>query len=227
MVGAGNSLEVAAGTRILDQGGNAVDAGVATALAAAITEMDHFGLGGEMPLLVKMAGKPVVAISGVGTAPALATAEFFTKRSPEPWEKASDRPPIPANGILAATVPGVFDGLILALQKYGTMSLRAGGHAGARIYRTGISAAGNLRLIYSLDAQYLAPWPTSRSFFQPNGHETQAGELFREPDLARTLHELIAVEKKTHGKRDKKLQAVRNYFYRGPTGEPHRRFFRE
>ena len=41
---------------------------------AAITELDHFGLGGEMPLLVKMSGKPVVAISGVGTAPALATA---------------------------------------------------------------------------------------------------------------------------------------------------------
>ncbi len=59
---------------------------MATVLAAAITEMDHFGLGGEMPLLIKMAGKPVVAISGVGTAPASATAEFFAKRTPEPWE---------------------------------------------------------------------------------------------------------------------------------------------
>src|ERR1700720_1818114 len=92
MLGAGNSLEVAAGTRILDQGGNAVDAGVATVLAAAITEMDHFGLGGEMPLLVKMSGKPVVAISGVGTAPALATADFFSRRPPEPWEKTGSKP---------------------------------------------------------------------------------------------------------------------------------------
>src|SRR5258708_36056798 len=47
MVGAANNLEVEAGYRILEQGGNAVDAGVASVLAAAVTEQDHFGLGGE------------------------------------------------------------------------------------------------------------------------------------------------------------------------------------
>src|SRR2546423_2596525 len=113
MAGAGNALEVAAGYRILEQGGNAVDAGIASILAAAITEMDHFGLGGEAPILIKLAGKPVVAISGVGTAPAKATPEFYTSRKPEPWEEAGHIPPIPGQGILAATVPGVFDGLIL------------------------------------------------------------------------------------------------------------------
>src|SRR5712692_12066788 len=64
MVAAANNLEVEAGFRILTQGGNAIDAGVATVLAAAVTEQSRFGLGGEMPLLVKLAGKPVVAISG-------------------------------------------------------------------------------------------------------------------------------------------------------------------
>src|SRR6266478_6718139 len=83
MVGAANNFEVEAGFRILTQGGNAVDAGVASVLAAAVTEQSRFGLGGEMPLLVKMSGKPVVAISGVGVAPAKATPEFFAKRSPE------------------------------------------------------------------------------------------------------------------------------------------------
>src|SRR5438477_5396627 len=69
MVGAANNFEVEAGFRILTQGGNAIDSGVATVLAAAVTEQARFGLGGEMPLLVKIAGKPVVAISGIGTAP--------------------------------------------------------------------------------------------------------------------------------------------------------------
>src|SRR5260370_35520581 len=70
MVGAANNFEVEAGYRLLTQGGNAVDAGVASVLAAGVTELSRFGLGGQMPLLGKMAGKPVVAISGVGGAPA-------------------------------------------------------------------------------------------------------------------------------------------------------------
>src|SRR5438309_11310315 len=107
MVGAANNLEVEAGFRMLGLGGNAVDAGVATVLAAAVTEQSRFGLGGEMPLLVKMAGKPVVAISGIGTAPAKATVEFFKNRKPESWEDEDRIAPIPTIGILTAPVPGV------------------------------------------------------------------------------------------------------------------------
>src|SRR5713226_3806497 len=76
MVGAANNFEVEAGFRILTQGGNAVDAGVASVLAAAVTEQSRFGLGGEMPLLVKIAGKPPVAISGIGVAPKKATVDY-------------------------------------------------------------------------------------------------------------------------------------------------------
>ena len=61
-------------------------------------------------------------MSGVGGAPAKATVEFYRNRKPEPWEKADHMPPIPTQGILAATVPGVFDALILALTQFGTMS---------------------------------------------------------------------------------------------------------
>ena len=112
MVGAANNLEVESGFRILGQGGNAVDAGVASVLAAAVSEQSRFGLGGEMPLLIKMSGKPVIAISGVGTAPASATIEYFQKRSMEPWEDGQKMPPIPAQGIRAAILPGVLDGLL-------------------------------------------------------------------------------------------------------------------
>ena len=69
-----------------------------------------------------MAGKAPVAISGVGTAPAKATVEYYKSRPRESWEEGDNVSPIPAQGVRAAIVPGVFDGLILALDKYGTMS---------------------------------------------------------------------------------------------------------
>src|ERR1700689_3602654 len=84
MVAAANNFEVEAGYRILTEGGNAVDAGVASTLAASVTELSRFGLGGEMPLLIKMSGQPTIAISGVGVAPAKATVEFYKRRTPEP-----------------------------------------------------------------------------------------------------------------------------------------------
>ncbi|HVW86369.1 MAG TPA: gamma-glutamyltransferase family protein, partial [Bryobacteraceae bacterium] len=215
MVGGGNNLVVAAGIQILDQGGNAVDAGVASTLAAAVTELDHFGLGGEMPAIIKMKDQPAVVISGVGTAPALATPAFFNSRKPEPWEEKATMPPIPANGILAATVPGVFDGLMLALEKYGTMSF-AQVVAPALGYTRGFAAPEIFSNYITSSQQYLQLWPVSLKFFQPNGHIPAPGELFAEPSLTRTIEQLIAVEKKTRGKRAKKIEAVRNYFYRGP-----------
>lgn len=121
MVGAANNMEVEAGFRILMQGGNAVDAGVAATLAAAVTEQARFGLGGEMPLLVKMAGKAPEVVSGVGIAPAKATPEYYRARAAEPFEGTERFPPIPANGIKAAITPGVFGGLMLALERYGTL----------------------------------------------------------------------------------------------------------
>jgi len=222
MVGAGNNLAVAAGMQILEQGGNAVDAGVATALAASITEMDHFGLGGEMPLLIKMKGQPVVVVSGVGTAPALATREFFNSRKPEPWEDKATMPPIPVNGILAATVPGVFDGLMLALEKYGTMSF-AQVVAPALGYTRGFPTPEILSTYMRDNQQYLQLWPVSLKFFEPNGHVPQPGEIFAEPSTTRTLEQLVAVEKKSHGKREAKIEAVLSR----SGGETGGRFFAE
>jgi len=215
MVGAANNLEVEAGFRMLANGGNAIDAGVATVLAAAVTEQDHFGLGGEMPLLVKMNGNPVVVVSGVGVAPKLATIDFFKSRKPEPWEDAAKMPPIPGQGILAATVPGAFDGVMLALEQYGTMPF-------ATVAQPAIEFADGFALpeIYASyiesNRKYLELWPVSREFFMPGGAPPSRGEVFREPTLAKTLRELVAAEKKAKGSRAAKIRAVRDYFYKGP-----------
>ena len=218
MVGAANNVEVEAGFRMLMQGGNAVDAAVATVLAAAVSEQDHFGLGGEIPILIKMAGKPVTVISGVGVAPGKATIDFYLHRKPEPFEEDGKFPPIPGQGILAATVPGMFDGILLALETYGTKSF-------SEVVQPAIELADGLALpeIYAsyikMNQRILELWPASRTFFMPNGTPPVRGELFRAPTLAKTLRELAAAEKRAHGKRAAKIHAVRDYFYKGPLAQ--------
>src|SRR5436309_10962965 len=81
VVAGGHPLSVEAGMRILQQGGNAVDAGVATILAASVIEFSHFSFGGEVPILIKLKGKDVAVVEGMGTAPAKATREFFVNRA--------------------------------------------------------------------------------------------------------------------------------------------------
>src|SRR3979409_1776113 len=93
VVAGGQPLSVEAGLRILQQGGNAVDAGVAAILAASVIEFSHFSFGGEVPILIRLqrsspsmregptgSGK-VFVIEGMGQAPMKATREFFVNRS--------------------------------------------------------------------------------------------------------------------------------------------------
>ncbi len=215
MVGAGNNFEVEAGYRILQAGGNAVDAGVAATLAAAVTEEDHFSMGGEMPLIVKMSGQPAAVISGVGVAPAKATLEFYKNRKKESWEEDGRMPVIPAQGILATTTPGMLDGILLALEKFGTMSF-------AQVVQPALERADGfptteiLSQTLQRDEAMIRLWPSSTAFFFPNGTVPKPGEMFRQPTLAKTMRELIAAESKKKGSRAAKIEAVRDYFYRGP-----------
>lgn len=214
MVAAANNFEVEAGFRLLSQGGNAVDAGVAGVLAATVTEQARVGLGGEMPLIIKMAGKPPIVISGVGTAPEKATVDYYTKRQPEPWESNRDMPPIPGQGIRSAILPGLFDGLLLALRKHGTKSF-AEVVAPAIEYADAFPIGEEFVSFISRNQRVINLWPASAAFFIPGGQVPVPGKIFKQPTLAKTLRELAAVEKKTRGNRAKKLTAVRDYFYKG------------
>jgi len=215
MVAAANNFEVEAGYRILTQGGNAVDAGVASVLAASVTELSRFGLGGEMPLLIKMSGQPTIAISGVGVAPAKATVEFYTHRTPEVWEERNSMPPVPVQGILSAITPGVFDGLILALEKYGTKSFAQVVQPALEYAGEGFPMPEEFGGMLRSYQQIIALWPDSVKFFYPAGQPTPRGEIFQEPTLAQTFRELANAEKKAHGNRQAKLRAVRDVFYKG------------
>lgn len=128
VVAAGTPLVTQVAMRILQAGGNAVDAGVAAMLAGAVTEFSHFGFGGEAPLLIRTADGRVHCIAGVGTAPARMTREFFLQLKPdlELEEQAALRKhetgPIPSYGTLPALVPGMVDAALVALQRFGTLS---------------------------------------------------------------------------------------------------------
>src|SRR5215471_18621107 len=127
-VAAGTEYATEAGMRMFYAGGNAVDAGIATMLAASVTEFSHFGMGGEAPILVRTKAGKVYAIAGVGTMPKLATADFFRNHKLKPDEIVD--PPenkglkdwVPVAGILAALVPGMMEGALVTLREFGTKS---------------------------------------------------------------------------------------------------------
>ncbi len=216
MVGGGNNFVTEAGMRMLRAGGNAVDAGVAAVLAAAVTEEDHFSMGGEMPVLIKLHGKPAVAVSGVGVSPAKATIEFFKTRPLEPDETNDRKPPIPAHGILATTTPGMFDGAMLALEKFGTMSFSQVA-APAIELADGFPTTEVFADTLQVSAQGMLRWPLSvKYFFNVNGRLPLRGEIFHQPDLAKTLRAMAEAEQTTIGDRIDQIEAVRDYFYRGP-----------
>src|SRR5712692_5986135 len=115
MAASGHPLAARAGVKMLEQGGNAIDAGVAQVFAQSVLEFNLFGIGGECPILVYSAkDKKVYAINGQGVAPKAATIEWFRKSKIEL---------IPDDGFLPATTPAVLDSLVIALDRFGTMRL--------------------------------------------------------------------------------------------------------
>ena len=142
-VAGGTEYATEAGMRMYYRGGNAVDAGVATMLAAGVVEFSHFGWGGEAPILVRTKDGKVHAIAGVGTMPQLATAQFFRDHKIAEDEMVS--PPeaggmknwVPVAGILPALVPGMVEAALVTLREYGTKSF-------AEIVQPAIELAGNI-----------------------------------------------------------------------------------
>jgi gamma-glutamyltranspeptidase/glutathione hydrolase len=222
VVAAGHPLVAEAGLRILEKGGNAVDAGVATLFAASVVEMMSFGAGGECPILLKLKNGPVVAINGDGIAPELATVEFYEHlRRDDPRIVQSvtisggEGGFIPSFGPLSAIVPSAMDSILLALEKYGTMSL-------AEVIQPAIELAQGFPVYARLEralagARPVAEkWPSTAKVYLPGGRVPKEGEIFIEAALARTFQTLAEVEKQNAGLgRAAAIDAVRDYFYRG------------
>lgn len=208
----GKPLGATAGAMIFQRGGNAVDAACAM-LGATSTMWDVLSWGGETQALIYNpdTGK-VIGINALGVAPTGATPDFFK-------EQGMNHPP--AYGPLAAVTPGTPGGLMVMLAEYGTMSLKdvlapsiemADGYAIET--QTANSMEGNKGRIKQ--------WSYSRDVYLPHlGEDREAphpGEVFRQPDLARTLRKLVESEEQalSQGRsRKEAIYAAYDRFYRG------------
>jgi gamma-glutamyltranspeptidase/glutathione hydrolase len=222
-VAAGSEYAAEAGMRTYFHGGNAVDAGVATMFAGSVSEFSHFGMGGEAPILIRAKTGKVYAIAGVGTMPKLATADLFRNRRLMPGELLSKPEPnglrgiIPVAGIMPALVPGMVEAGLLALREFGTKSF-------SDIVQPAIDLADGLAIdemragAIARSRGFFELWPDSKKTFMPNGQVPAPGEIFRQPNLAKTLRAMAAAEKKAlaaGANRQAGIDAVRDYFYRG------------
>lgn len=221
-VAAGSEYATTAGMRMYQMGGNAVDAGVASMFAASVTEFSHFGFGGEAPILIRTKDGKVKSIAGVGTMPKLATAEFFRNRPLQKGEVMSIEPNglknyLPVAGIMPALVPGMVDAGLVALREYGTKSFNEV-IASAIELTDGEPIDEPRAQAIMRSRRYLPLWPSSEKVFMPEGHQPMPGDIFRQPDLNRTLKGMAMAEKKAlaaGANRQAAIDAVRDYFYRG------------
>jgi gamma-glutamyltranspeptidase/glutathione hydrolase len=207
VVAAGRSYTVDAGTRLLTQGGNAIDAGVAAIFAAAVVEISHFGLGGESPVIIYSArDREVVVINGQGPAPAAASPSLFEGRAA-----------IPGNGPLGATIPAVVDAAAVALARYGTRSLGET-LAPAIALADGFPMYEFLRHYLESERAASEAYAWTRRTYYPDGRIPEVGEMFRQPNLARTLRSLADAERaalEKGGTREAAIRAGRDAFYKG------------
>jgi gamma-glutamyltranspeptidase / glutathione hydrolase len=212
VVAAGRHFAAEAGLRMLARGGNAVDAGVAAVFAAAVTEISHFGLGGEVPIVLYLADRhEVLVINGQGVAPAAASVEYFRRLGD-----------IPGGGPLAGAVPAVVDALAIALAEFGTLSLADVLAPAITLAEDGFPWYDYLARALAQELDNVRKYPSgARVYLQgPGGTAPAVGSVFRQPDLARTLRALVEEEQR-HLERGRKaaIHAARDRFYRGDVGQ--------
>jgi gamma-glutamyltranspeptidase/glutathione hydrolase len=196
-----------AAERILQAGGNAFDAIVGGQAVLGLVAPASNGVGSDAMLLVYDAKqKKVWSINAEGTAPKLATIEWFQKNR---------NGKIPSNDtLLSATIPGAIDAWYILLSRWGTKSLADVLVPALEIAEGGMAlTAGQAAEISSSG---LSKYPSSQKVYQPGGKQWREGDIFKNPKLARTFRRLIEAENQAAGQgREAGLTAARDRFYKG------------
>ena len=212
-VAAGHYLATAAGLRILQAGGNAVDAAIAAALVVTLVEPHNTGLGGESPMLIyEPRQRRVIAVNGQGCAPRAMTIDWFRERGIEP---------IPGNGWLPAMVPSQVANYLTVLAEFGTLPLAAVAQDALYLAESGFPVSHGLRqCLLANEGKFREEWPWSAAVYLPGGRVPDWGECLAIPDWAATLRTLIDAERDgARRSRVAGLEAAHRAFYQGPIAE--------
>jgi gamma-glutamyltranspeptidase / glutathione hydrolase len=218
-VASGHYLASVAGLRILERGGNAIDAGVATGICLNVVLPDWTNFGGVAPIIVYLAASGQVAtISGLGRWPRRARLEHFRDRLGE----------IP-EGVQSAIVPSACDAWLTALARFGRLSL-AEVIAPAIELAEGFPVSADLARHLGEANASLRRWPSSADYLRPDGSPLRAGDTLRQPVLAETFRALVDAERDAAGAgldRAAAVMAARDRFYQGDLAERMARFSRQ
>ena len=197
MIATSQTLASAAGLKVLQDGGNAIDAAVTAAGVLAVVEPSMNGIGGDLFAIVYDAKtKRVYALDASGRSAAAATPEEFARRGITE---------MPGGGVLSVDVPGVVSGWDALLTRFGTVSMARALGPAVRYARDGFPVAELMAHEWREAAEKLSNDPAAAATFLPNGTAPAMGEVFANPRLAKSL-DLIAAQGK-------------DAFYQGPIAE--------
>jgi gamma-glutamyltranspeptidase/glutathione hydrolase len=175
-------LATAAGLRVLQSGGNAIDAAVTAAAVLSVVEPTMNGPGGDLFAIVYSArDKKAHGLNASGRAPAAATLEEFKKRNLQR---------IPLRGELSVSVPGVVDGWNELLTKHGTRTLAQALEPAIRYARDGYPVSEIIAWQWKEVEGMLAHDPNAARVFLPGGKAPSPGDVFRNPALAASLEQI-------------------------------------
>jgi gamma-glutamyltranspeptidase/glutathione hydrolase len=200
-------LAAEAGFRILEAGGNAIDAGVAAGIALGVVQPEYVNFAGVAPIIIYCAAEDrVITIPGLGPWPKSIPRDYFLK---------NHGGKIP-QGVLRTVVPAAPDAWITALKRYGTMSFGEVAASAIAFARDGFPVYPLMsEIITAHEAEYRR-YPSSVAIYLPHGRPPRTGEIFVQKDLAATM-QFMADEEAAADRngREAGLEAARDAFYRG------------
>ena len=213
MVASTHWLGTAAGMAVLERGGNAFDAAVATGFVLQVVEPNLNGPGGDLPAVFWSAEREqALVLCAQGVSPAAATIERY---------RSEGLDLVPGVGLLAACVPGAFGGWLTLLAELGTWRLADVLELAIGYADEGYPVVPGIPFVIDRAEPLLRDWPASAALYLPS---PRPGTLFRNPALAATYRRIVVESR--GGSREEEIERARLLFYEGFVAEAIDRFSR-